>query len=84
MNSQAIKEFAIRKKHMLLIIVPVLLIAVGLLVYFSNSKTSLSNVPLFSKAPKVAIKSEYKNPFDQKTQYVNPFEEYKNPFVVNR
>lgn len=35
-----------------------------------------------SKQPQVAIKSEYKNPFKKDTQYVNPFETYKNPFVL--
>lgn len=25
-------------------------------------------------------KTEYENPFDQKTQYANPFSAYKNPF----
>lgn len=35
-----------------------------------------------SQQPQVAIKSEYKNPFKKDTQYVNPFETYKNPFVL--
>lgn len=26
------------------------------------------------------LKTEYQNPLDEKTQYVNPFSEYKNPF----
>lgn len=34
----------------------------------------------FSKELKVPLKSAYENPFDKKTQYVNPFSEYKNPF----
>lgn len=34
----------------------------------------------FSKKLEVPLKSAYQNPFDQKTQYVNPFSEYKNPF----
>lgn len=28
----------------------------------------------------VELKTEYQNPLDEKTQYVNPFSEYKNPF----
>ena len=28
--------------------------------------------------------SYYKNPFKKETQYVNPFETYKNPFVVSK
>lgn len=34
----------------------------------------------FSKELKVPLKAAYENPFDQTTQYVNPFSEYKNPF----
>ena len=29
----------------------------------------------------VTLKSEYTNPFDRGSQYVNPFEDYKSPFV---
>ena len=28
----------------------------------------------------VALKSEYSNPFEKETQYVNPFSSRKNPF----
>ncbi len=45
---------------------------------------SLPSVPLFQKKATVELKSEYKNPFKRETQYVNPFDQYKNPFVVNR
>ena len=34
----------------------------------------------FSKELKVPLTEVYQNPFDQNTQYVNPFSEYKNPF----
>lgn len=44
--------------------------------------SSLQNV--FQKKAVVELKTAYKNPFDKKTQYVNPFETYKNPFVTNR
>ena len=33
---------------------------------------------------KVELKTEYKNPFAKETQYVNPFQTYKNPFVVSK
>lgn len=36
------------------------------------------------KGPKVEPKTTYENPFKKETQFVNPFDEYKNPFVVNR
>ncbi len=29
---------------------------------------------------KVSLQKDYQNPFDKKTQYVNPFTQYKNPF----
>lgn len=64
-----------------------LLVAGGLylLVYFKVIKNPLPNIPgIGQQGPKVSVKTEYKNPFDKETQYVNPFEEYKNPFVVNR
>lgn len=41
-------------------------------------------LPFGEKKPVVALKTEYENPFDKNTQYVNPFETYKNPFVVSR
>lgn len=28
----------------------------------------------------VSLKTDYKNPFDKDTQYINPFSQYKNPF----
>lgn len=42
-------------------------------------------IGIFAPKPKkktasVQLKNEYKNPFDEKTQYVNPFSSYKNPF----
>ena len=33
-----------------------------------------------SKDVQVQLASEYQNPFNKDTQYVNPFSEYKNPF----
>lgn len=46
-------------------------------------KTFFPNLPFGqSKMTNVELKSEYKNPFKKETQYVNPFETYKNPFVV--
>lgn len=29
---------------------------------------------------KVSLQNSYQNPFDKKTQYTNPFTQYKNPF----
>jgi len=44
----------------------------------------LPSIPLLQKGPQVSIKTDYKNPFDKKTQFINPFDDYKNPFVVSR
>ena len=65
----------------------VLLLIVGAvilgLLYFGIIKNPFQNLSFLSQGPKVALKKEYKNPFDKETQYVNPFEkDYKNPFVV--
>jgi len=58
----------------------VILLATGIL------KNPFKNIPFLSKigpaGPKVEVKSEYKNPFKKETQYVNPFNSYKNPFTV--
>lgn len=53
------------------------------LIYFGVIKNPFKNLPFFgSKAPKIELKTEYKNPFNKETQYVNPFDTYKNPFAV--
>lgn len=36
--------------------------------------------PPVKKEPEVVVNTEYQNPFDKNTQYVNPFSQYKNPF----
>ncbi len=65
-------------------IVPVLLIIIvilaGVVVYFVYSKGLIKN-PL-QKSPEVGLKTEYKNPFQKESQYLNPFDENKNPFDV--
>lgn len=33
-----------------------------------------------NQEPSVTLKTDYQNPFDKSTQYVNPFSDYKNPF----
>lgn len=69
--------------HLILILVVVAIIAVVILVFTGIIKLpSLPGGNLFQKKASVQLKSEYKNPFKKETQYVNPFETYKNPFVV--
>lgn len=45
-------------------------------------KSTRLTIPLLQKQPKVELKTEYKNPFKKESQFVNPFNSYKNPFVV--
>lgn len=71
--------------HLVLIVVVLLLIAgaVYALVYFGIIKNPLNNLPIVGTSqPKVEVKTEYQNPFKKETQYVNPFQSYKNPFVI--
>lgn len=65
-------------------LLPLLLIAaviIGAILVFTG-KFKLPSVPFLQKGPKVSVKSEYANPFKKETQYVNPFETYKNPFTI--
>lgn len=75
--------------HIAILLIILLVIGVGvfLLVSFGVIKNPLSNLPGFKNLPilqgsSATIKTEYKNPFKKDTQYVNPFETYKNPFSV--
>lgn len=45
------------------------------IVKLPSSLTSLSQ-----KGPKVELQTQYQNPFEKSSQYVNPFSGYKNPF----
>lgn len=68
-------------------LLPLLLIAaliVGVILVATGKVKLPFSVPFLQQGPKVDLKTEYKNPFNKETQYVNPFETYKNPFVVNR
>lgn len=47
-------------------------------------KGRFSPQSLLKKQASVDLKTTYNNPFDKDSQYVNPFQKYKNPFVVNR
>ena len=59
-----------------------ILLVVGfwvVVIYFFLLKDKVK-LPGIAKVAKVELKTEYKNPFDKETQYVNPFLTYKNPF----
>jgi len=62
-----------------------LISAVVILVVVMLLKTPSSPLQkIIQKKPTVEVKTTYQNPFDKNTQYINPFEKYKNPFVANR
>ncbi len=64
--------------HLVLLLV-VFFVLVGTVVYFLAVSGKVS-VPFISQKPTVALKTEYKNPFDKNSQYVNPFDKFKSPF----
>lgn len=70
--------------HLLLPLLLLLAAALFALVYFGVIKNPFKNLKIGQTGPKVDLKTEYKNPFKKETQYVNPFDTYKNPFVTNR
>lgn len=65
-------------------LIPLLLVAAVIIgvILIATGKLKLPSIPFLQKGPKVELKTEYKNPFKKETQYVNPFETYKNPFTV--
>lgn len=67
-------------------LLPIILIAAIIIgVYFLIYKFVLKkNLPFTKQEPKVELKTEYKNPFNKNTQYVNPFDEFKNPLLGAR
>ena len=70
-----------------LLILLIIGVAAYALVYFKVIKNPLEYLPFFNpskQVPEISTKTEYKNPFKKETQYVNPFDTYKNPFVVSK
>ena len=67
-----------------LILVTVLIVGVLTFLVFGRGNLAQSvRQAVFNETPKpasVSLATEYKNPFDSDSQYVNPFSEYKNPF----
>ncbi len=73
--------------HLVLLLVLLLIVGAVIyaLVYFGIIQNPFKNLPLIgNRGPQVELKTDYKNPFKKETQYVNPFDEYKNPFSVNK
>ena len=69
------------------VMILLIFVGVGLLLFLGFViKIPIPSNPLdlLKMKPSVALKKEYKNPFSKETQYVNPFQTYKNPFVVSK
>lgn len=67
--------------HVALLVLILLLLA-GVIAYLLVVKGLASNPFSAFQKTKVALQSQYQNPFDKSTQYTNPFSQYKNPFDV--
>ncbi|MBI2327658.1 hypothetical protein HYU92_05070 [Candidatus Curtissbacteria bacterium] len=68
--------------HLILVVVFVIA-AWGVAIYLLVTK-GLVKLPSFlniKKEPTVELKTQYQNPFHKQSQYVNPFDKYKNPFA---
>ena len=69
------------------VIVLSIFVGAGLILYLGFAikfKIPSNPLDLLQKKATVQLKTEYKNPFSKETQYVNPFDTYKNPFVVSK
>lgn len=66
----------------IVLLLAIVVIVLAVLVYTGVIKAP--SLPFLSRGPKVELQKNYENPFKKETQYVNPFDQYKNPFVVNR
>lgn len=71
----------LNSKNLLLLFLALLIIgAVVLFVLILNQRKLTSPGSQATQESTVSLKKEYENPFDKKTQYINPFSDYKNPF----
>lgn len=69
--------------HTGLIIIAVVAIWALVLYFLVSNNIIKLKIPSLKKEPtKVELKTEYKNPFNKETQFVNPFDGTKNPFAV--
>lgn len=70
-----------------IVLLPLILVlaAVAVVLYILVSQGIIKNplpvsLPGTKQDPTVSLQTKYDNPFDQSSQYVNPFASYKNPF----
>lgn len=71
--------------HLALVFVALILLSLGAIVLLPKNTTlqlvdnllpQVTPIP----TPIVTLTTQYENPFDRDSQYVNPFSTYKNPF----
>ena len=72
-----------RKRLFYILIILVIVVLIPVVFFVFKGKFQIPNQSVFKKSS-VDLKTSYKNPLKKETQYVNPFQEYKNPFIVNR
>lgn len=70
---------------LIVVLLAIVLAVSGTFFYVSKQKKSALDAtpaPIVSPfaSASATLKEAYNNPFDEKTQYQNPFEESKNPF----
>lgn len=61
-------------RNILIVVIVLLVLALGITTFFLTQNRQSK------KESTVSLTKKYNNPFDTKTQYVNPFSNYKNPF----
>ena len=76
------KKKPIRLIKKLFLLILLVIVVVFVLIYLGFVKSPSTSIPTLQKKVEVKLKTEYKNPFTKETQYVNPFDKYKNPFVT--
>lgn len=79
------KHFSLLTFFLLLILAASVWIFLTTIEILPNPYLQQEQIDVFAPKPKkktasVQLENEYQNPFDKKTQYVNPFSSYKNPF----
>lgn len=63
------------------IVVAVVLVSGGIVKFPSSLKNFTTIITTKKAETPVEVKTEYKNPFAKESQYVNPFDQYKSPFL---
>lgn len=71
------------RKRLIYVLVVLIVVLIPVALFVFRGKLQIPNQSLFKKSS-VDLKTTYNNPFKKETQYVNPFQTYKNPFIVGK